>query len=53
MSNLGWLGVVLIAAFIAIMAIDRNESLVIVESAKAGLQQCVVEHKTVWQKECK
>lgn len=34
---------------IAVMSENRRDEV----AAKAGLQQCVVDNKKVWQKECK
>lgn len=46
-------------AIIAIIAVtlsginsQENAHRLAVEAAKAGLQQCVVQGRTVWQKEC-
>lgn len=35
------------------VAFRYTESQIEIEAAKNGLQQCVIEFRTVWQKECK
>lgn len=41
-----------VAALIAVPSIYYNEASRDIKMAEAGLQQCVVDEKVVWQKEC-
>ncbi len=43
---------IIVGGAITIMVIYFMDAVVGARAVEAGLQQCVVENKTVWQKEC-